>query len=338
MRQSTARLVNSSVRLSELRFPSGRVHIPRARLAFIHLDNLLHFAKADRDGRVDGFVVAYLPDEVALLLLRAGEPVNAIAIAQAGRMVLPIPAALKHMRQELERGELTFCDAPAEQLAWMYESCAAPAQPKPIDAQHPESLFAALHREQFTGVVELISDGRVSYLRVEAGEFAGGHFCDRPPEMPVPQYVESLFAPHEDGSRPDIAAAVFPGVDTFPVQASPDLIHNYRELFWAVADGVDRETSGSGKRHVDHFRELLKKIHTPLEVIGVPLDAETDDIVATSEELTSALADWTEKVLEQVEIVSPGAAPALIRDATREHRFLLQKAGFYERLPWTVSW
>jgi len=105
MRPSTARLVNSSVRLAELRFPSGRVHIPRTRLAFIHLDNLLHFAKADRDGRVDGFVVAYLPDEVVLLLLRTGEPVNAVAIAQVGRTVLPIPAALKHNSDPLTEAE-----------------------------------------------------------------------------------------------------------------------------------------------------------------------------------------------------------------------------------------
>ena len=28
----------------------------------------------------------------------------------------------------------------------------------------------------------------------------------------------------------------------------------------------------------------------------------------------------------------------VLRDATREHRFVLQKAGFYERLPWTVNW
>jgi hypothetical protein len=34
----------------------------------------------------------------------------------------------------------------------------------------------------------------------------------------------------------------------------------------------------------------------------------------------------------------PGTAPQVLRDATREHRYLLQSAGFYDRLPWPVAW
>jgi hypothetical protein len=105
-----------------------------------------------------------------------------------------------------------------------------------------------------------------------------------------------------------------------------------------VAASVDEETSGAGMKHVYHFRDLLKKIHTSLEVIGVPLGEHADAIVVTSEELTFALSEWTAQVLEQVEIVAPGSAPTIVRDATREHRFVLQKAGYYDRLPWTVSW
>ena len=35
------------------------------------------------------------------------------------------------------RCELVFCDAPREQLAWMYGSCAAPASPRPLSAERP---------------------------------------------------------------------------------------------------------------------------------------------------------------------------------------------------------
>ncbi len=338
MRPSSARLINSDIRLAELRFPAGRVHVSRTRLAFIHLDNLLHFAKADRDGQVDGYVIGYLPDEVVLLLLRKGQVVNAVAIAASGRTVLPIANALRHFQQEGERAELAYCDAPLEQIAWMYQSCAGTAESREIDLEHPESLFPTLHDERFTGVVELISDGLVNYVRLEKGEFVQGLFSDKPDAVPVGQHMQTLFAPHEDGTRREIIASVFPYAHDLPDQASPELIHTYRELFWSIAERAEQETSGSAAKHVRDIRDLLKKVHTPLDVIGLPLEEEAEALVTTGAELTYALSDWALQLLEQVEITAPGAAPTILRDATRDHRYVLQRAGFYERLPWTFAW
>src|SRR5207247_2845280 len=85
MRASTARLTNSPVRLADLQFPQVNRLIHRTRLAFVHLDNLLAYAKRDRDGRIDGYLAAHLPDECVLLLFRKGEAVNAASLSTAGR-------------------------------------------------------------------------------------------------------------------------------------------------------------------------------------------------------------------------------------------------------------
>src|SRR5881296_4598495 len=138
MRASAARLMNSPVRLADLEFPRAHGLIHRTRLAFIHLDNLLAWGKRDRDGRVDGYIAAYLPDECLLLFFRKGEAVNAASLHTAGRHVITITEALKRMRTEVERGDLTYCAAPMEQLAWMYAACAVPAQPRAIDPTNPE--------------------------------------------------------------------------------------------------------------------------------------------------------------------------------------------------------
>ncbi|MGH7658354.1 MAG: hypothetical protein ACREL6_08965, partial [Gemmatimonadales bacterium] len=127
MRASSARLRDSAVRLSDLSFPASGVLLPRTRLAFVHLDNLISFAKADREGRVDAYLAGYLPDEVILLFFRNGEPVNAGAIRPETRCVLPVEEALGRLRADLERGEATYAMAPGEQLDWMFASCAAPA-------------------------------------------------------------------------------------------------------------------------------------------------------------------------------------------------------------------
>jgi hypothetical protein len=338
MRQSTAILADTGVRLAELAFPFDRVHIQRTRLAFIHLDNLLHFAKIDRDGRVDGFVTAYLPNEVALLLFKDGEVVTAVEFTESGRAVLPIATALKRIRRELERGELLYADAPAEQLAWMYQSCAAPATPRFVDARQPAQLFPALKHERFTGVLELISGGRVSYFRFENGDYVNGHIWGRAEGGSISQQVESMFAPRSDGTLPQISAAVFPAVSELPVQASPALIETYRDLFWRLADAAEKQVPGEALKRAYRIRDELVAEHPSLTAIGTPSDRPVPELVATPAAITAALVSWCRSLLEQLEIIAPGIAPKVLKEGTREQRFVLQKAGFYGELPWAVRW
>lgn len=338
MRASTARLTNSAVRLAELAFPQSGTLIHRTRLAFIDLDNVLSFAKRDRDGRIDGYLVAWLPDECLLLLLRGGEAVNAVSLDTAGRAVVPIAEALRRMRSEVERGELAYCAAPAEQVAWMYQSCAEAMSVRAVDARHPEALFPALAQEHAVGVLELISNGRVSYLRFDGGRFAGGYFCDRPENLPVAKYIESLFRDGPDGQSPALSAALFPYTTELPSQAPLALVNTYRDLYWRITDAVELELPGEGRRRAQRVLAGLEGDHRALAAIGTPLGTELADSVLRPDELASALGQWARQLLEAVEIVMPGTATKVLKDATREHRYVLQAAGFYDRMPWQVTW
>lgn len=338
MRASTARLTNSPVRLADLCFPQLNRLIDRTRLAFIHLDNLLAFAKRDRDGRVDGYISAWLPDECLLLFFRKGEAVNAASLHTAGRQLITITEALKRMRAEMERGELSYCVAPMEQLAWMYESCAAPVAPRVVDPGQPQALFPALHQERVTGIVELISGGCVSYLRLENGRFTRGYFCDRPETLPVPKYIESLFQPLPDGAAPALSAATFPEVSELPAQAPNTLINTYRELYWRIVDAVEKEFPGEARKRAQKVCAAMVGTHKALSLLSVPRGADTPDAVVRPEELSLALTDWALQLLESVEIMMPGTAPKVLKEATREHRYVLQAAGFYGRLPWQLTW
>ncbi len=338
MRASTARLTNSPVRLAEIAFPQTGRLIHRTRLAFIHLDNVLSFAKRDRDGRVDGYLVAWLPDECLVLLLRAGEAVNAVSLHTTGREVIPIAETLRRMEAETERGELAYCTAPLEQLAWMYQSCAEPFSVQTVDARRPDALFPALAKEQATGVLELISNGRVSYLRFDDGRFAGGYFCNRPESVLVPKYLESLFRDTPDGNPPALSALLLPYVAALPVQAPAALVNTYREIFWRITDAVEHEVPGEGTRRAQRVAAGLGASHRALELLAAPRDGVLADSVVQPEELALALTEWARQLFDGVEILMPGTAPKVLRDATRVHRYVLQSAGFYERLPWPVTW
>jgi hypothetical protein len=338
MRASTARLTNSPVRLAELAFPQTGRLIHRTRLAFIHLENVLSFAKRDRDGRVDGYLVSWLPDECLLLLLRTGEAVNALSLHTSGRDIIPINEALRRMEAEAERGEMAYCTAPPEQLACMYQTAAEIPQLKPVDARHPEALFPALAQEGATGVLELISNGRVSYVRFDEGRFAGGFFCNRPESVPVPKYVESLFKDDAEGRSPALSAALFPYRPELPGQAPAALVQTYRELYWRITEAVEREVPGEGRRRAQRVSVGLSATHRALEQLSAARDVALMESVVQPDELAHALSDWARQLLEAVEVMMPGTAPKVLRDATREHRFVLQSAGFYDRLPWPVTW
>ncbi|MGH7530999.1 MAG: hypothetical protein ACREMN_11505 [Gemmatimonadales bacterium] len=312
--------------------------IHRTRLAFIHFDNLLAFAKRDRDGRVDGYIAGYLPDECVLLFFRKGEAVNAASLHTAGRQVLTITEALKRMRAQVERGELAYCAAPMEQLAWMYAACAGQYQPRAIDVNQPEPFFPALQQEQATGVLELISNGRVSYLRFQDGKYQSGYFCDRPESVTPARYLESLFEIGPDGASPAMAAGLFPAAADLPAQAATALVHTYRELYWRVVDALEREFPGEAEKRAQKVTTGLVETHQALALLSVPRDTDTPDAVVRSDDLVIALSDWALQLLEGAEVMMPGTAPKILRDATREHRYVLQAAGFYDRLPWKVTW
>ena len=338
MRHSTVRLTTTGVRLADLTFPSDRVQIHRTRLAYIHLDNLLHFSKIDRDGRVDGYVAAYLPDELALLFLRGGEVTNAARFTTEGREVAPIGAVLRDIRDEVERGELAFCDASMEQLAWMYQSCAAPAQPRFTDLSKPEDLFPVLQQERYAGVLELIAEGQLSYLRFNDGRFASGYYAGKSANATVAQHIERMFRPAIAGERVRLTGSVFPLATELPEQASGAMLQSYRELFWRLMEIAEREAPGQVTQRAMKARDALLAAHPALEALSQPLDREARELVTTPTDVTRALANWCRQLLQELEIVAPGVAPTVVKEATREQRFVLQKAGFFQQLPWTVSW
>lgn len=338
MRRSTALLAHTPVRLAELSFPHTLVHVHRTRLAFIHLDNLLHFAKNDREGRIDGFVLAYLPQEVVVLLVHAGDVVTALGFTETGRAIVPLASALRRIRAEAERGELVFCEASMEQLAWMYGSCAAPATAREVPTGDPAALLTALGEEGFSGVLELIASGRVAYVRFEQGEPVSGCFPDGDDGATWSERLQRLLASESREQAPAMAAAVFAHHNQVPVQAPPELLQIYRELFWAIGHAAEESVPDVGLKRGHRLRDSLATIHSCLTAIGRPLDRDPAEIADTQEQLTFALSDWALQLLEELEVIAPGVAPGILQAATRTHRFLLQKAGFYGRLPWTVSW
>src|SRR3982750_3690462 len=130
-----------------LRYPHPRVLLPRTRLAYGHLRNLLSDAKRDRSARVSGYVAIWLPEEFLVLYLQRGELVNACLLHDStGFQPIAIGAAVEKVPSEPEYGEITFHEAEDEQLACMFTSQTLAPEPWPLElrSSDPTALFPYL--------------------------------------------------------------------------------------------------------------------------------------------------------------------------------------------------
>src|SRR3954465_10381140 len=91
-----------------LRYPHTRVLLPRTRLAYVHLRNLLTDAKRDRAARISGYVAVWLPEEFVVLYMQRGEVVNATILDKTGSRAIAISSALERIPSEPEYGEICF--------------------------------------------------------------------------------------------------------------------------------------------------------------------------------------------------------------------------------------
>jgi hypothetical protein len=338
MRASSAVLTNTSVRLWDLGFPASRALLARTRAAYVHLDNLIAFSKRDRDGRVDAYLSVYLPDEVVLLFFLGGDLVNAAVFTPAGRFQAAISEAMRHVRSEPERAEMAFQEAPREQLAAMFATCAQSPQPLGLDASTPESLFGALLEKKWSGLLELIAHGKVNYLTVRQGRFASGLFAEREGSDSPQSCVARLFATPPGQVHARVSAAAFAGLDTLPVQAPPSMVKMFRHYVWDLVELAEKELPDDAAKRAERVRTRLLVQHQALASVGGARGSEFADPIVEPPVLADAVAAWTREFLNELEVVHPQIATRLLKEAAREHRFALSAVGFFDKLPWRVQW
>lgn len=318
-----------------LRFPHTRVLLPRTRLAYVHLRNLLTDAKRDRAARVSAYVAIWLPEEFVVLYLQRGEVVNATVLDKTGATrSLAISTALERIPAEPEYGEICFHEAVDEQLSSMFTAATQPADDWPADLAVPDpaALFPFLMSVMFDGLLEIVSEGTVNYLVFHAGAVdraylsivASGSIVER---------VAKLFAP---GSR--VTEGRFrrwSALNALPVQAPPALVQAYRELGNALVQRLVADGRDSAPAIAEHARLNLVKTHPELD--GFSIGARpTREPVADTARLTTAVASWLAEVMWATADHEGTPPESLLKELTWDRRHMFQSAGFYERMPWKV--
>ena len=321
-----------SSHVASLRFPYKRALLPRTKLAYVHLRNLLTDAKRDRSARVFGYVVIQLAEELLLLYLQEGELVNATRSDGRERSALPIADALAMVPSEPEYGEVAFHECEDEQLACMFQAHAAPPEPWPpeLDAANYAALAPYLMATTYDGTLEVIAENDVSYLVVRDGVVQRAFVRGPDPALPLDAQVRALFA------RGRASVQRWLVTPPLPAQAPPALIQAYRDLVNSLVRRLVESGRDSAPVIAEMARQTLTAQHLALKNFSA-MDRALHDPVADTEQLTSAVAAWVAELLWATADLDSGAPEAMLRELTWDRRHMFQSAGFFDRIPWQVG-
>ena len=317
-----------------LHFPHSRVLLPRTRLAYVHLRNLLSDAKRDRSARISGYVAISLLEELVVLYLVRGEVANATVTDARSSHAIAIAGALERIPVEPEYGDIAFNEADEELLSCMFESQSTPAEPWPdeMSVKDPSVLFPYLLSTTFDGVLEIIANDHVSYLVFTNGTVARAYLSGAHQGTLV-ERVSKLFAREGRVGELRISRRRLP--QRLPVQASPALIQAYRELSGNLVQrllDLGRETAPA---IAEHARQNLVATHPSLDGFSFA-GAQVKDPLAESEALTAGVAAWIRELMWAASDHESVAPDVLLRELTWDRRHLFQSAGLFSQVPWKV--
>ena len=320
--------------ITGLQFPFSRVLLPRTRLAYVHLRNLLTDAKRDRAARISGYVAISLPDELVVLYLLRGEVANATIRDARGSRAIAIASAIDKIPHEPEYGEIYFNEADVEQLACMFAAESTPPEPWPdgMKAQDPAALFPFLMSTTFDGMLEIIANEFVNYLVFKNGGVARA-FLSSSHHGTVVDRVAKLFA--REGRVGDLRVSRWGVPQPLPVQAPPALVQAYRDLTATLVQRLVEQGRDTAPAIAEHARQNLLAAHPALDGFSYA-GRPTKEPMADTTVLTTAVAAWIRDVMFAA--IDPDALSpdAFLRELTWDRRHIFQSAGLYEQLPWKV--
>jgi hypothetical protein len=318
-----------------LRYPRTRVLLPRTRLAYVHLRNLLTDAKRDRSARVSGYVTIWLPEEFVVLYLQRGELVNACVHDGEEFQSIAIGAAVEMVPNEPEYGEICFHEADDEQLSCMYAAQTTAPLPWPVELRptDPRALFPYLMATTFDGLVEIAAEGDVNYLLFRNGAVHTA-FLSGAARGTLVERVSHLF--DRDRRALHVSVRHWPVPAPLPVQAPSGLVLAYRDLATSLVLRLVSDGRDSAPAIAEHARQTLMLTHPPLE--GFSFNGRTPRaVVADADALTDAIAALINELLWTATDQEGHGPELMLKELTHERRHLFQSAGLFDRLSWKMA-
>ncbi|MDI6700029.1 MAG: hypothetical protein QME48_02225 [bacterium] len=314
-----------------MRFPRGRALLENTNIEFINFDNILHAGKRERSHRIHGYVSLIYPQDVDLIFLSLGEPINAARFSQNSRKLVSINEVVKRVK-EANVGIINIYEVPEELVLLMVSTFTLTPILKDKDYTEisVEKMVAQLGKEKFSGFLEIKKGNEYFYSIFEKGLPTRGYFGDKLNVTITPSLLlQILKSTSKDGSN--VKFSLFDKLPERIEQATPPTIqlllksvNNIIKEF-AVSYGPTFAKKGAliAKSHIDDDYKFMKDI----TITGVELSG---DVLATKDEFVKAMAEFVNRFMKTYDVICDDKIKEeIFRKSLKDFRFALKSLGFF---------
>jgi len=315
-----------------MRLPRGRAILENMNIDFVNFDNILHAGKRERSHKIHGYISVIYPQDVDLIFLALGEPVNAARFKQSERTAISIADAVNRVKKA-DVGILNMYEVPEELVLIITSTMQLTPvlNKKSVLEVSPEKMIAQLGVEKFSGFFEIRKGQEYFYAVMENGLPSRGYFADKLNVQISPSLLLTVFkAKANDGSP-----VIFSLYDEMPKrvdQATPAMNQMVLKSINAV---ISEYAAAYGPTFAKKGLQLAKarideqfKFMSEFQLTGIEL---TGDAMASKEELVQAFAEFINRFMKTYDMIyKDDVKSKLFKSALKDYRFALKSIGFYD--------
>ena len=323
-----------------MKFPKGKPILENTKLGFVNLDRVLNAAKLERSYKISGYISIIYPEMVDMLLLKAGEPFNAISFSHGKRSLVSISDTIQKAKKA-EFGMVNFYEVPEELVNFILIS----ATQKPIFyaegingfrkiISNQASIITKFREIKFNGFIEVVEDIEHHYFRISEGkiirDFISRNMNKVKSWEELIQYIETVTSSGKSNLK-------FLGFqyasDSTTTQATPaqinlffNAIHNTLIKFSeSLGPTIVAETAESSYQRVKEEFDFMGS--TGFENLNL-----SGNITTSPDNLVKAFSSWFELIKTSFAmIIGEENTIEIIQQAIKEYRFALKSIGFFEK-------
>jgi len=315
-----------------MRLPRGRAILENMNIDFVNFDNILHAGKRERSHKIHGYISVIYPQDVDIIFLALGEPVNAARFKQSERIAISIADAVNRVKKA-DVGILNMYEVPEELVLIITSTMQLTPvlNKKSVLDVSPEKMIAQLGVEKFSGFFEIRKGQEYFYAVMENGLPSRGYFADKLNVQISPSLLLTVFkAKANDGSP-----VIFSLYDEMPKridQATPAMNQMVLKSInaviaeYAAAYGPTFAKKGLllAKARIDEQFKFMNEF----QLTGIEL---TGDAMASKEELVRAFAEFINRFMKTYDMICKDDVKSKIFiSALKDYRFALKSIGFYD--------
>ncbi|PIP14092.1 MAG: hypothetical protein COX48_02400 [bacterium (Candidatus Stahlbacteria) CG23_combo_of_CG06-09_8_20_14_all_34_7] len=314
-----------------MRFPRGRAILENTNIDFVNFDNILNAGKKERSHKIHGYISIIYSQEVDIIFLSLGEPINAAKFHLAERTSISISDAINKVKKA-SVGILNIYEVPEELVLMIISTLHLKPvfKLKSVSEISPEKIIEQLSIEKFTGFLEIKKGSEMFYTVIEKGIPTRGYFADKLNVQVSPSLLITILKAVANDGTP----VLFSLYDELPKrieQATPAIVQMIlkstnaiiREFALSYGPTFAKKGLFLAKNHINEEYEFMKDFSlVNIEVSG--------DTMAPKDEFVKAFAEFINRFMKTYDIIcKDDVKEKVFRQALKDFRFALKSIGYY---------